>query len=133
MNNSVPCELKYRNFLELNIIEVFVCDAYMKVPENLRKKIDPNFKKMIFVGYLSMSYRLLDPIINNIVISINVKFIEENKNLFVTDTIRESTPSKIDNTASYENIHDSSATNDQNLRRKRNIKSPTGLNDYYTY
>lgn len=67
----------------------------MKVPENPRKELDPECKKIIFVGYTSMGYRLLDPVTNNTIISRNIIFNEEKNKLCATDMIRESVPAKI--------------------------------------
>ena len=76
---KAPFELKYGKSPDLNIIRVFGCDAYMRIPDNLRKKLDPKSKKMIFIGYSTMGYRLLDPVTKHVIVSRNVKFNEDKK------------------------------------------------------
>ncbi|GBM30067.1 Copia protein [Araneus ventricosus] len=51
---NLPFELKYGKPPNLNIIKVFGCDAYMRVPDILRKKLDPKSKRIIFIGYSTM-------------------------------------------------------------------------------
>lgn len=96
------------------------------------KKLDFKSEKIIFIGYWSLGYCLLDPVSDNIAISINVKFIEGKKKLCVTVRILEIVLIETDNT-SHEIIHDSSdaeSINYESLRPKSNIKT---LNEYYTY
>lgn len=79
IDNHTPYFLKYNDNPELKYLRVFGCDAYALVPPTLRKKLDEKCKKMIFVGYTSMGYRLLDPTTKRITVSKNVKFNETKK------------------------------------------------------
>ncbi|GBM84347.1 Retrovirus-related Pol polyprotein from transposon TNT 1-94 [Araneus ventricosus] len=82
-NTSIDCHtpyyLKYNTHADLKNLRVFGCDAYTLIPNSQRKKLDDKCKKMIFIGYSSMGYRLLDPTTKRIIISKNVKFNEEKK------------------------------------------------------
>ncbi|GBN20004.1 Retrovirus-related Pol polyprotein from transposon TNT 1-94 [Araneus ventricosus] len=82
-NASIDCHtpyyLKYNTHADLKNLRVFGCDAYTLIPNSQRKKLDDKCKKMIFIGYSSMGYRLLDPTTKRIIISKNVKFNEEKK------------------------------------------------------
>ncbi|GBM97666.1 hypothetical protein AVEN_11677-1 [Araneus ventricosus] len=82
-NTSTDCHtpyyLKYNTHADLKNLRVFDCDAYTLVPNSQRKKLDDKCKKMIFIGYSSMGYRLLDPTTKRIIISKNVKFNDEKK------------------------------------------------------
>ncbi|GBL94431.1 Retrovirus-related Pol polyprotein from transposon TNT 1-94 [Araneus ventricosus] len=82
-NTSIDCHtpyyLKYNTHADVKNLRVFGCDAYTLIPNSQRKKLDDKCKKMIFIGYSSMGYRLLDPTTKRIIISKNVKFNEEKK------------------------------------------------------
>ncbi|GBM72638.1 hypothetical protein AVEN_238223-1 [Araneus ventricosus] len=58
----------------------------MYVPDNLRKKLEPKSKKVIFAGYKkeSKNYRLFDPVAKTIKVSRNVVFNEENADLRIS-------------------------------------------------
>lgn len=84
--NSTPYELWTGKSLYLNHLRIFGSEAYMHVPDVLRKKLEPKSKKMIFVGYdkESTNYRLFDPVTKTIKVSRNVVFNEENCKLNIT-------------------------------------------------
>ncbi|GBM35312.1 Retrovirus-related Pol polyprotein from transposon TNT 1-94 [Araneus ventricosus] len=79
IDGHTPYYLKYNTHADLKNLRVFGCDAYTLIPNSQRKKLDDKCKKMIFIGYSSMGYRLLDPTTKRIIISKNVKFNEEKK------------------------------------------------------
>ncbi|GBM94720.1 Copia protein [Araneus ventricosus] len=69
LHNTIPCTsinyhtpnaLKYSTKPDLSKIRIFGCDAYVKVADTQRRKLDPKSKKMIFIGYSSMGYRVMD-------------------------------------------------------------------------
>ena len=59
-------------------LRIFGCVAHTHVPKQLRWKLEPRSRKMIFVGYSSKSkaYRLWDPETDEIIISRDVVFDE---------------------------------------------------------
>ena len=61
----------------------------MGISNNLRKKLDPKSRKMIFVCYSSMGYRLLDSETNRVTNSCNVNFNEGKKRIAISDINRE--------------------------------------------
>ncbi|GBL87869.1 Retrovirus-related Pol polyprotein from transposon TNT 1-94 [Araneus ventricosus] len=82
-NTSIDCHtpyyFKYNNHPDLKNLRAFGCDSYTFIPKSKRRKLDERCKKMIFIGYSSMGYRLLDPTTKRIIISKNVKFNEKKK------------------------------------------------------
>ncbi|GBL85692.1 Retrovirus-related Pol polyprotein from transposon TNT 1-94 [Araneus ventricosus] len=86
LHNRIPCtsindctlyELKYFTKPDLSKIRIFGCDAYVKVADIQRRKLDPKSKKMIFIGYSSMGYRVMDPVTRRVTVSRNVRFDEK--------------------------------------------------------
>ncbi|GBN06835.1 Retrovirus-related Pol polyprotein from transposon TNT 1-94 [Araneus ventricosus] len=77
INDCTPYELKYSTKPDLSKIRIFGCDAYVKVAETQRRKLDPKSKKMIFIGYSSMGYRVMDPVTRRVTVSRNVRFDEK--------------------------------------------------------
>ncbi|GBO45116.1 Copia protein [Araneus ventricosus] len=77
INDHTPYELKYSTKLDLNKIRIFGCDAYVKVADNQRRKLDPKLKRMIFLGYSSVGYRVVDPVTRRVTVSRNVRFDEK--------------------------------------------------------
>ncbi|GBO22471.1 Retrovirus-related Pol polyprotein from transposon TNT 1-94 [Araneus ventricosus] len=76
INDHTPYELKYSTKSDLTKIRIFGCDAYVKVADTQRRKLYPKSKKMIFIGYSSMGYRVMDPVTRRITVSRNVRFDE---------------------------------------------------------
>ncbi|GBM84849.1 Retrovirus-related Pol polyprotein from transposon TNT 1-94 [Araneus ventricosus] len=74
INDHTPYELKYSTKPDLSKIRIFGCDAYVKVADTQRRKLDPKSKKMIFIGYSSMGYRVMDPLTRRVTVSRNVRF-----------------------------------------------------------
>ncbi|GBL78237.1 Retrovirus-related Pol polyprotein from transposon TNT 1-94 [Araneus ventricosus] len=77
INDRIPYELKYSTKPDLSKIRIFGCDAYVKVADTQRRKLDPKSKKMIFIGYSSMGYRVMDPVTRRVTVSRNVRFVEK--------------------------------------------------------
>ncbi|GBL76997.1 Retrovirus-related Pol polyprotein from transposon TNT 1-94 [Araneus ventricosus] len=135
---NLPFELKYGKPPDLNIIKVFGCDAYMRVPDNLRKKLDPKSKKMISIGHSTMGNRLLDPVTNHVVVSRNVQINEEKKKSI---SIKEGFFHRSKDFAKEEVISDRSYAEsksleesyEENIRQRRNVKLPAKLNYYFVY
>jgi hypothetical protein len=78
LNKKTPIEVYMNKKLDLSHIKTFGCDAYVHVPNILRKKWDPKSEKKLFVGYEkdTQNYRLLDTLTKRIMISRNVIFDE---------------------------------------------------------
>ncbi|GBM64842.1 Copia protein [Araneus ventricosus] len=76
INDHTPYELKYSTKPDLNKIRIFGCDAYVKVADTQRTKLDPKSKKMIFIGYSSMGYRVMNPVTRRVTVSRNVRLMK---------------------------------------------------------
>lgn len=76
--SSTPYEVWTGKKCELNHVKTFGCEAYMHIPKELRNKLAPKSKKLIFVGYdqNSTNYRLYDSDTGSIKVSRNVIFNE---------------------------------------------------------
>ncbi|GBN99170.1 hypothetical protein AVEN_67148-1 [Araneus ventricosus] len=77
INDHTPYELKYSTMPDLSKIRIFGCDGYFIVSDTQRRKLDPRSKKMIFIGYSSMGYGVMDPVARRITVSRNVRFDEK--------------------------------------------------------
>ncbi|GBM65135.1 hypothetical protein AVEN_185777-1 [Araneus ventricosus] len=135
---NLPLELKYGKPPDLIIIKVFGCDAYMTVPDNLRKKLDPKSKKIIFIRYSTMGYRLLNPVTKHVMVTRNVQFTEEKKKCI---SIQDGFSVEGKDLAKEEVIPDPSDAEsksleesyEENTKQRRNVKLPAKLNDYFVY
>jgi hypothetical protein len=78
-NNKSPFERWTGKKPDLSKIKIFGCTAYMHIPNQQRRKLDPKAQKMIFVGYQGYSdnCRLFDPKTRKITVAASVKFDEE--------------------------------------------------------
>ncbi|GBM33746.1 Retrovirus-related Pol polyprotein from transposon TNT 1-94 [Araneus ventricosus] len=108
INDHTPYELKYSTKPDLSKIRIFGCDAYVKVADTQRIKLDPKSKKMIFIGYSSMGYRVMDPVTRRVTVSRNVRFDEKK---IISDRIAA--------TPNIENLED---TSDFGAETETNIK-----------
>jgi hypothetical protein len=74
----VPYTVFWEKKPTISHVRTFGCDAYVKIPSNQRKKLDPKAEKLIFMGYdiLSKAYRLWDQKREEIVVSRDVTFDE---------------------------------------------------------
>ena len=81
---STPYELWHGKSPQYDHLKVFGCDAYVLVPEGLRRKWDSEAQKLIFVGYTdtTKNYRLYDPIKHGVIVAKHVKF---DKNSMIPD------------------------------------------------
>ena len=63
IGGRMPEELWTGETPKLSHLKVFGCVAYVHVPKELRRKLDPSGEKLLFVGYCESSkgYRLIDP------------------------------------------------------------------------
>jgi len=79
LNKKTPIEVYMNKKPDLSHIRTFGCNAYVHIPDILRKKWDPKSKKKLFVGYEkdTHNYRLLDIQTKRITISRNVIFDED--------------------------------------------------------
>ena len=75
---KTPHELLRGRAPDISYLRVFGCRAWVYTPKDRQKKWDANSQPMIFVGYEpgSKSYRLWNPRIRSIVISMSVRFNE---------------------------------------------------------
>jgi hypothetical protein len=62
LSGKIPEELWEGKRINLSHLRVFGCEAYVHIPKQTRRKLDPKSEKKIFVGYSvsSKAYRLLD-------------------------------------------------------------------------
>ncbi|GBL83156.1 Retrovirus-related Pol polyprotein from transposon TNT 1-94 [Araneus ventricosus] len=110
INDCTPYELKYSTKPDLSKIRIFGCDAYVKVADTQRRKLDPKSKKMIFIGYSSMGYRVMDPVTRRVTVSRNVRFVEKK---IISD--------KLSATPNVENQEDTSDLGEEN-KKEMDIK-----------
>ncbi|GBN29685.1 Copia protein [Araneus ventricosus] len=103
INDCTPYELKYSTEPDLSKIRIFGCDVYVKVADTQRRKLDPKSKKMIFIGYSSMGYRVMDPVTRRVTVSRNVHFVEKK---IISD--------KLSATPNIENQEDTSDLGEEN-------------------
>jgi hypothetical protein len=75
---KVPQEAWSGTKLNVAHIRTFGCIAYTHIPSELRKKLDNKSEKCIFTGYseTSKAYRLYNPISKKLILSRDVKFLE---------------------------------------------------------
>lgn len=73
-----PYEAYFSRKPSVSHLRVFGCDAYAHVPKTKRAKFDTKTRKLIHVGYdsISTSYRLYDPVTRTIEHSREVVFDE---------------------------------------------------------
>ena len=77
-HDKIPLEAWSRNIWIVEHLRVFRCVAYAHVPKEQRQKLDDKGVRCIFTGcnLESKAYRLYDPINKKIIISRDVKFLE---------------------------------------------------------
>jgi transposase InsO family protein len=75
---KVPQEAWSGTKLNVAHLRTFRCIAYAHIPSELRKKLDDRSEKCIFTGYseTSKAYRLYNPISKKLILSRDVKFLE---------------------------------------------------------
>lgn len=76
-DTKTPYELFFGKLPDVSGMRVWGCDAFVHVPKQLRKKLDPTSVKGVFVGYEanSKAYRVL--VAGRIVVSRDVQFAEK--------------------------------------------------------
>lgn len=77
-NGQIPDYIWHGKICSVSHLRSFGCQAWATKPQNLRKKLEPKANPFIFVGYelLKKAYRLYDPIKNMVIISRDVRFVE---------------------------------------------------------
>jgi hypothetical protein len=82
---KVPQEEWSGTKLNVSHLRTFGCIAYAHIPSELRKKLDDISEKCIFNGYseTSKAYRLYNPITKKLILSRDLKFLE---NQFLNDS-----------------------------------------------
>ncbi|KPJ16606.1 Retrovirus-related Pol polyprotein from transposon TNT 1-94 [Papilio machaon] len=78
LKDKTPEEAWTGRKVNLGFVKVFGCKAYMHVPDQKRRKLDPKSKELILLGYCenSKAYRLLDPVSGNLHKARDVVFFE---------------------------------------------------------
>ena len=81
LSDKTPFEAWYGKKPNVNHLRVFGCSAYIHVPKDERKKLDPKAKKCIFLGYSTSrkGYRLYYQKTSSILHSRDVVFNESSK------------------------------------------------------
>lgn len=74
-----PCELWEGKKPDVSKLRAFGCPVYAHVPKELRKKMDPNAWKGIFLGYTRGGYRVYNPELQRIEHTRDVDFLEVEK------------------------------------------------------
>lgn len=75
-DKKTPAEIWYKRKPDFSKLRVFGCKAFVWVPNQKRKKLDPKSKRMIMAGYACNGYRLWDQEAMKIVIARDVRFDE---------------------------------------------------------
>lgn len=78
IKGATPFELWWGKKPNYSHLRVFGSEAYVHVPDEKRRKLDPKAKKMIFIGYAEgrKAYRFLDRYTNRVTISRDARFFE---------------------------------------------------------
>lgn len=92
MSDVTPFELWHGCKPDVSYFRVFGSPAYVHVPGELRRKLDPKAVACILVGYCetSKAYRMWNPVTKRIIISRDVSFSEKDQWVINADT----TPAK---------------------------------------
>lgn len=150
VKSSTPFEKWTGRKPNLQHVKVFGCEAYLHVPDNLRKKLERKSRKFMLVGYdgESTNYRLYDPHTKEIKVSRNVIFNEASKvNIPRINTIlinlnedndsekvieKETREEKSEDLSDVmqENNQSTQQQQEYNLRSRRNIKPPDYLTNF---
>jgi hypothetical protein len=103
---KVPQEAWSGTNLNVAYLRTFRCITYAHIPSELRKKLDDKSEKCIFTGYseTSKAYRLYNPISKKLILSIDVKFME---NQFWNDSENQQMDSQSSLLPSSENAENS--------------------------
>jgi hypothetical protein len=99
---KVPQEAWSGTKLNVAHLRTFGCIAYAHIPSELRKKLDDKSEKCIFIGYSETckAYRLYNPITKKLILSRDVKFLE---NQFWNDSENQQMDSQNPLLPSFEN------------------------------
>lgn len=75
----------YKRKPSLQYIHTFGSKVYAHVPKELRRKLDEKTREFIFVGYAenAKGFRLLDKSTDRVVISRDVNFLDESKEVII--------------------------------------------------
>ena len=78
VNMKFPQEAWNGTKLDVAHLRTFRCIAYNHISSELRKKLDDRSEKCIFTGYseTSKAYRLYNPISKKLILSRDIKFLE---------------------------------------------------------
>lgn len=78
LNNEVPENVWTGNKPSVKHLKIYGCLAYAHLPKENRRKLEPRTRECIFIGYSNQTkgYRLWDPVIEDVIQSKHVKFIE---------------------------------------------------------
>lgn len=111
INGDIPEKIWSGYEVDLSHIRIFGSNVMVHVPKQRRRKWDPKSTKMVFVGYsdTTKGYRCYDPQSRRVVISRDVCFMENTKNVQVSvaEEVAESEGDYIDeSTISEESIAD---------------------------
>lgn len=144
VTNITPFEVWNKRKPDLKHIQVFGTKVFAHIPKTNRRKLDIKAKELTFVGYAEniKAYRLLDTVTDNIVISRDVIFLnneqtveinfkeEKTSNQDLDDKINEDIEIKIDQEydeeCTFDNA-DSEKENDQNNQLRRSKRESKGL------
>jgi hypothetical protein len=131
-----PYELCFGKKPNLSYFRVWGCLAYVKIPENKRKKVGPKAFKCAFVGYAehSKAYRFLD-IVNDVIIESRDASFIEHKNAF--GSLLDGSPIIVDEHPVNDMIEYSNDCADEpetEVRHSKRMRKPTNFgSDFYTF
>jgi transposase InsO family protein len=97
VHQKTPNELFFNKRVDISQLKLFGCEVMVMIQKNKRSKLDKNSEKLVFVGMdnNTKGYRCIDKQTGRVVISRNVKFLEESPPRFVEIPSDSSTISEI--------------------------------------
>lgn len=78
LNGKSPNEVMYNRKPNLSYLRVFGCTCFVHIPNDLRDKLSNRSQKCMLLGYSTTQkgYKCINPLTNNMIISRNVTFLE---------------------------------------------------------
>jgi hypothetical protein len=115
-------------------LRAFGCTAYAHIAKERRLKLEPNAKKMVFIGYIptARQYRLYDPKANKVVLATAPRFVENQLfKLESPETLEASNPERVNSEAELPEkdtiIVDTSHLEDLEIASSGGSESPESL------
>lgn len=132
VEDKTPAEMWYNEKPDVSKLRTFGCIAYLHVPAEKRKKLDPKCQKLIMIGYTANGYRLWDAEKYKIITGRDITFLEgdqtTNKEVWIENSNELEEPGE----EPQDGNNEKSKELPTSARELRERKKPTWLNDYDT-